>query len=567
VRYGARVAAGVIGVAIVAMLLPFGAASSGASFTATATGDEQAVGTATIEPLTGLHAHRNDDGTVDVGWSVPSIRPDIDPVYTVERTVDGRTATIAPAITSADDAAGFVDELAVEAIFTGKRVTAVSVGAGVSCAVAEERAYCWGNESYGELGDDAAMVSRRAEPVAVGGALADMTVTAISVAEQHVCAIAEGAAYCWGRNRNGELGIGNTSDRALPAKVGGLLAGKTVTAIAAGRDHSCAVADGRAYCWGDGSKGALGEGGPPPARRLSPVAVTLKRAPFSTTDDGVLGGRTVADISAGLGFSCALTTDGVVACWGADTFGQLGRIGGSTTAPEQVEGLPEGVAMEGVSAGIYHTCAVGGGRAYCWGMGQYGQIGDGNTYNYDTPRPVRGVLAGGTIPVASIAAGYQQSCAVAVSQLYCWGDRGYGRLGDGATAGTVTRPELISGGSLAGAGAVTAVSGSLYNTCAIADENLFCWGAMTAGRLGDGRMGTGDRPDSAPLTDMQPTPVPVTTSGALRGVAGCAEGWSLGDDERCRPGAEMTVSYRIGYGKAGWFADAVELSAALDPDA
>ena len=73
--------------------------------------------------------------------------------------------------------------------------------------------------------------------------------------------MADGKAYCWGFNGDGQLGNNTTTDSSLPVAVdtSGPLAGKTVTAISAGYWHSCAVADGRASCWGDNLEGQLGD--------------------------------------------------------------------------------------------------------------------------------------------------------------------------------------------------------------------------------------------------------------------------------------------------------------------
>ncbi len=86
--------------------------------------------------------------------------------------------------------------------------------------------------------------------------------TAISAGYQETCAIADGKAYCWGSDTN-TLGDGVTPNSSVPIAVStsGVLGGKTVTNIATGQWHVCAVADGKAYCWGSNSgSGALGNG-------------------------------------------------------------------------------------------------------------------------------------------------------------------------------------------------------------------------------------------------------------------------------------------------------------------
>ena len=75
------------------------------------------------------------------------------------------------------------------------------------------------------------------------------------------CAVADGNAYCWGRNNNGQVGhnaIGN-APQPVAVDTSGVLGGKTVTALEAGMFHTCGVADGKAYCWGYNNNGQFGD--------------------------------------------------------------------------------------------------------------------------------------------------------------------------------------------------------------------------------------------------------------------------------------------------------------------
>jgi alpha-tubulin suppressor-like RCC1 family protein len=221
--------------------------------------------------------------------------------------------------------------IAVDAsgVLAGKTVTDITVGgyyAYYGCVIADGKAYCWGiNTSEGRLGDGS--TANRPTPVAVStsGVLAGKTVTDISAYEYHVCVVADGGAYCWGGNGNGSLGNGTTNISTTPVAVTstGALAGKTVTAVAAGDYHTCGIASGKAYCWGDSSQGTLGNGmSGPIANQLTPVPVSVS---------GVLSGKTVTAIASGYNHTCVIA-DRLPHCWG-DTVNWWGGVlgNGNTT--------------------------------------------------------------------------------------------------------------------------------------------------------------------------------------------------------------------------------------------
>jgi alpha-tubulin suppressor-like RCC1 family protein len=186
-----------------------------------------------------------------------------------------------------------------------------------TCAIADGKAYCWGDNANGQLGTYWGYGWFLSFPVAVDatGVLSGKTVTAISGGFLHTCAVADGKAYCWGFNIRGQLGNGTTTDSAVPVAVNtsGVLNGKTVTAVDGGDYHTCAVADGKAYCWGLNSGGELGNG-----------MNTDSNVPVAVSTTGVLNGRTVTAVGAGSSYSCAIA-DGWPYCWGSNSYGQLGN--------------------------------------------------------------------------------------------------------------------------------------------------------------------------------------------------------------------------------------------------
>ena len=349
-------------------------------------------------------------------------------------------------------------------------------------------AVTWGANGWGQLGDNSTTYSKVPVAVHTAGVLAGKTLTAISTGERHSCAVADGKAYCWGNNYSGQLGNNSTTDSRVPAAVNtsGVLAGKTITAIAAGDFHTCAVADGKAYCWGNNYSGRLGNN-----------SATDSSVPVAVNTSGVLAGKTVTAISTGGSHSCVLA-DGKAYCWGDNAYGQSGNNSTTDSlVPVAVNtsGVLAGKTITAISAGGSFTCAVSDGRAYCWGGNSYRQLGTNSPtatpddcWPSDCSRvPVAvntsGVLAGRT--VSAITAGGVHTCVVADGKAYCWGTNGSsGRLGNNSTRFISKVPVAVASGVLAGK-KVTAITAGDYHTCAVADGQTFCWGRNKYGRLGN----------------------------------------------------------------------------------
>jgi alpha-tubulin suppressor-like RCC1 family protein len=349
-------------------------------------------------------------------------------------------------------------------------VRAIAIGSRHGCALKTTGGpVCWGYNRYGQLGDGTRTNS--SVPVEVAGLRSE--VTAI-VASFHTCALeADGVVQCWGSNSAGQLGDGTREDRSAPVDVIDL--GRGVAAIAAGDSHSCALtSDGAVKCWGDNSSGQLGDG--TTVDRWTPAYVSG------------LGAGVIAIVTGGL-HSCALTSGGGVKCWGANALGQLGdgtRL--SRSRPVEVAGLSRGVRA--ITAGLRHTCALTStGRVKCWGLNDYGQLGDGRAIYHSKPANVFGLGH----RVVAIAAGGLHACALTrAGSAKCWGRNLEGELGDGRQIGG-RRPVGVVGFGPAPATVALVIRSAQVTPARVApiklrcSEGARCRGALTISVIVHGR--------------------------------------------------------------------------------
>ena len=157
--------------------------------------------------------------------------------------------------------------------------SSLSLGWNFTCALDGGRAFCWGENANGQLGDGS--ITDRRAPVPVAGGL---TFRSIAAGATHACGITpRGEAYCWGNNSGGQLGDGTRVSREVPTAVKTSL---RFVAIATGALHTCALtADGEAFCWGRDNYGQLGDGG---ERRIPPSRFAswgTTRSPRSARSD------------------------------------------------------------------------------------------------------------------------------------------------------------------------------------------------------------------------------------------------------------------------------------------
>lgn len=351
----------------------------------------------------------------------------------------------------------------------------ITAGGAHSCSLHETgRISCWGRNGQGELGNGLSSNS----PDQVPG-ITDAI--AIATGVDHTCALHEnGRVSCWGRNLSGQLGKGSISQSPeilQPGRVEGIA---DATAITAGQAHTCALhQSGAVSCWGWNSLGQLGDG-------QSGDTWDANTSADSATPVRVREIADAVDVKAGTNHTCALHAGGAISCWGNNWVGGLGS-GQShdelaiSAVPVSVIGINDATA---ISTGANHTCAVHQERAIsCWGHNFYGQLGNRKRLSdADSSTPVS-VL--GIDDAIAIAAGERHTCALReAGTISCWGDNQYGQLGSDSEWTHALVP--VQAKSIAGAKAITA--GSFHNCAVLGNNTVSCWGNNLQNQLGTGQL-------------------------------------------------------------------------------
>ncbi len=354
----------------------------------------------------------------------------------------------------------------------------VTVGSDHTCGLnTNGSAYCWGDNSYGQLGiavvDTVCGQTKPLRPCTLRPTAVPTTLrfSSISAGQHHTCGITSNRqAYCWGANEHGQVSAFSPSGATLVPVTGSL----GWTQISAGYTHTCAVrTDGALFCWGGNARGELGNGAI--ANSLGMLRVAMP-AP-------------VASVSAGQERTCARTITGMVYCWGAVW---VDRENGLEFTRQQLvpQAVPSAPNMSWLSVGSLTTCGTAvSGIAYCWEANSRGEMGVGGDAGSIIPKAVAA-----DVGFVQITSGIVHSCGVATNGAgYCWGDDTFGQLGVPPSS----LSEMCAGQGLSCSTTPRAVFGRQRfteisagfgsHTCGVTTQhNLYCWGLGVSGQRGDG---------------------------------------------------------------------------------
>lgn len=340
--------------------------------------------------------------------------------------------------------------------------TSISLGKNHVCGIKSDNTlWCWGSNANNQLGVSTAPLTYASNPTQLP--YADWI--AISANGDHTCGIrhettVNNTLWCWGKNDQGQLGLGDTATRNVPTKVG---TDTDWLAVSTGAEHTCAIkTTGTLWCWGANNFGQLGKNVPDP-----------NGADPKLTSPTQVGSDTTWSILSNGGYhTCAIKSDNTLWCWGNSDYGQIGV--GVTAPVATLQKVASSVGVKRVASGASHTCAINSSdKLYCWGLNIQGQLGLGSMINTSSPTNIT------ALAWKQVDSGAGHSCGILDDislggVIYCGGLNQYGQLGDGTVQ---NRAQLIEKLNLATQPAWKQLSTGANHTCAIkSDDTLWCWG-------------------------------------------------------------------------------------------
>ncbi|XP_076910126.1 ultraviolet-B receptor UVR8-like [Bidens hawaiensis] len=296
----------------------------------------------------------------------------------------------------------------------GEEIVSLTCGADHTTAFSESRlkVFSWGWGDFGRLGHGNSTDFFIPQPIK---ALQGIRIRQIACGDSHCLAVTmEGEVQSWGRNQNGQLGLGTTEDSLVPQKIEAFQ-GVNVKMVAAGAEHTVAITeDGELYGWGWGRYGNLGLGDR--KDRMIP-----EKASIINEEKMVL-------VACGWRHTISVSSSGDLFTFGWSKYGQLGHGDFKDhLVPHKLQAL-HGQFISQISGGWRHTMALTPeGKLFGWGWNKFGQVGVGDNIDHCFPMEVK-------FPdeqkVVQISCGWRHTLAVTErSNVFSWGRGTNGQLG------------------------------------------------------------------------------------------------------------------------------------------
>ena len=411
-------------------------------------------------------------------------------------------------------------------------VQQISVGQELSCLLRTDgTVWCWGQDTYGEVGNNTANQQAVSKPTQVQGLPNNIPATVVTTAEEHACALLQdNSVWCWGINDQLNLGqcpnasttntmswpygSGNvpvnsyvalripkwqpnqlgSSGSAAPSCAspgaewfeGVQPANGSVHTLSAGGEHTCAIgADMNLYCWGEDVTTPVGG----QAGQDFNVFGSGVPGPLIVNNAASLQ-NTISDVQAGDDFTCFVqSTTQSVYCFGGN---QLGELASGTLADSFA---PVGIATGNVSQLAMDdetVCVIADSDVKCWGNGTTGIFGPANDATANETAVT--VLP---VPAKTLYSGPNSETICMLSDkngaVQCWGDNGSGEAGIGSS-----QPTSIDTPTNLQLASISQLKIGEYHACALTlDGSVWCWGDNSYGELGNNDVST------------TPTPYPV----------------------------------------------------------
>jgi len=363
-----------------------------------------------------------------------------------------------------------------------------------------------------EVAENAVSFSMPAKPVTVRAVFVPQYFKTVA---DNLAIAKDGTLWAWGYNGEGQLGLGDTTNRSLPTQVGTDNDWVTVS-------YSCAIkSNGTLWVWGYNHYGQLGLGDA--MNRSLPTQ---------------LGNLNTWESVSSYYHTMAFRADGTLWAWGYNYYAQLG-LGNSGSGTNRNTPTQLGIGFKTVSVGLYNTVAIStNGTLWICGWNSSGELGQGDRTDRNSF-----VQVGSDNNWATVSMGNSYCLAIKTDgTLWAWGINGSGQLGLGNSGNVTNRNTPTQVGT--DNDWVTVSAASSHSLAIKADGTLWAWGSNNDGQLGIGSTSTSNRTSPIQVGTDNDWVTLVAASSSSHSLAIKADGtlWAWGSNSRGQLGQGDTTN-------------------------